>query len=50
MDNIPEYIENKKHPENIHYSTPLLAPILDVTYGIIVYQGATRSQVKSLSR
>ena len=49
MDNIPEYIENKKHPENIHYSTPLLAPILDVTYGIIVYQEEVMQIVQSLA-
>lgn len=49
MDNIPEYIENKKHPENIKYNTPLLAPILDVTYGIIVYQEEVMQIVQSLA-
>lgn len=38
MDSIPKYIENKKNPENIKYVTPELAPILDVTYGCLVYQ------------
>lgn len=38
MDSIPEYIENRHNPEKIKYKTPLLAPILDVTYGCIVYQ------------
>lgn len=38
MDSIPEYIENRHNPAKIKYSTPLLAPILDVTYGCIVYQ------------
>ncbi len=38
MDSIPKYIEARHHPESIHYCTPKLAPILDVTYGCIVYQ------------
>ena len=38
MESIPEYIENRHNPENIKYKTELLKPILDVTYGTIVYQ------------
>lgn len=38
MDSIPKYIEARHHPETIHYCTPKLAPILDITYGCIVYQ------------
>ena len=38
MDSIPKYIENRNNPDKITYKTPLLAPILDVTYGCIVYQ------------
>ncbi|MCI8388470.1 MAG: DNA polymerase III subunit alpha [Clostridiales bacterium] len=38
MDSIPKYIENRRERSNIKYLTPLLAPILDVTYGCIVYQ------------
>ena len=38
MDSIPKYIHNRHHPEDIKYDTPLLKPILDVTYGCIVYQ------------
>ena len=38
MDSIPKYIEARHHPESIRYCTPKLAPILDVTYGCIVYQ------------
>ncbi|MBE6729042.1 MAG: DNA polymerase III subunit alpha [Ruminococcaceae bacterium] len=38
MDSIPKYIHNRFHPEDIHYYTPLLKPILDITYGCIVYQ------------
>ncbi len=38
MDSIPRYIEARHHPETIKYASPKLAPILDVTYGCIVYQ------------
>lgn len=38
MDSIPDYIENRKHPDEIKYDTPQLAGILDITYGCIVYQ------------
>ncbi len=38
MDSIPTYIHNRFHPKDIHYDTPLLKPILDITYGCIVYQ------------
>lgn len=38
MDSIPKYIENSRHPDKIKYKTPLLEPILNVTYGCIVYQ------------
>lgn len=35
---IPQFIENYKHPEKIKYICPQLKPILEPTYGIIVYQ------------
>ena len=35
---IPNYIENRKDPTKIKYHTKELAPILDVTYGVIIYQ------------
>ncbi|TCL44651.1 DNA polymerase III subunit alpha [Harryflintia acetispora] len=38
MESIPRYIENRHHPEKVTYDTPLLEPILNVTYGCIVYQ------------
>ncbi len=43
MDFIPQYIQGKNYPENIVYDCPQLKPILEATYGCIVYQGATRS-------
>lgn len=38
MDSIPKYIYNRRNPDKIHYAHPLLKPILEVTYGCIVYQ------------
>ena len=38
MQFIPQYLQNRKHPESITYISPLLKPILDVTNGCIVYQ------------
>ena len=38
MDSIPTFIANKLDPRKITYKTPLLEPILRVTYGCIVYQ------------
>ena len=36
MESIPRYIRGKQHPETVQYKTPLLAPILDVTYVCMV--------------
>lgn len=38
MDSIPRYIANRHDPDHIKYDTPLLKPILDVTYGCLIYQ------------
>ncbi len=38
MDSIPQYCRNKQNPGEVRYKTPLLEPILGVTYGCIVYQ------------
>lgn len=49
MDSIPKYIENKKNPDHIKYVTPQLAPILDVTYGCLVYQEQVMQIVRELA-
>jgi len=49
MDSIPKYIENSKHPEKITYKHPLLKPILEVTYGCIVYQEQVMEIVRKLA-
>ena len=38
MDSIPRFIECSAHPEKISYKHEMLRPILEVTYGCIVYQ------------
>ena len=38
MDQIPRYIRNKRNPELVSYPTEKLKPILDVTYGCMIYQ------------
>ena len=38
MESIPRYIRNRHNPSLITYKTPELKPILEVTYGCIVYQ------------
>ena len=43
MEEIPNYIAAMLDESKIRYDTPELEPILQNTYGILVYQGATRS-------
>ena len=38
MDQIPRYIRNKNNAKSISYLAPKLEPILNVTYGCMVYQ------------
>lgn len=49
MDSIPKYIHNRHHPEDVKYDTPLLKPILDVTYGCIVYQEQVMQVFRTLA-
>ena len=46
MENIPEFLANRENPSRIKYLTPELKPILDETYGIIVYQ----EQIMTIAR
>ncbi len=48
MDFIPQYIEGKEHPEEVTYLTPELKPILEATYGCIVYQEQVMQIVRDL--
>lgn len=38
MDQIPRYLRNKNNSKGVTYPTPKLEPILNVTYGCMVYQ------------
>lgn len=49
MDQIPQYLENKKNPERIKYLHPILEPILNVTYGCIIYQEQVMQIVRDLA-
>ena len=49
MDSIPTYIHNRHNPQDVKYDTPLLEPILDVTYGCIVYQEQVMQIFRSLA-
>lgn len=49
MDSIPKYIQGKHNADSIQYITPELKPILDVTYGCIVYQEQVMQIVRDLA-
>ncbi len=49
MDSIPKYIENRHNPHKITYRTELLKPILEITYGCIVYQEQVMQIFRSLA-
>ncbi len=49
MDSIATYISNKHNPSSIKYKHPLLKPILEVTYGCIVYQEQVMQIFRSLA-
>ena len=48
MDFIPKYIAGKNDAGSITYQTPLLQPILEPTYGCIVYQEQVMQIVQQL--
>ena len=48
MDFIPQYIRGKDHPDEITYDCPQLEPILEPTYGCIVYQEQVMQIVRDL--
>lgn len=49
MDQIPRYIKNKLNPEHAEYTHPSLEPILNVTYGCMVYQEQVMQIVRDLA-
>ncbi|MEE0955592.1 MAG: DNA polymerase III subunit alpha [Eubacterium sp.] len=49
MDFIPDYIKGKNHPELVTYDCMELEPILEPTYGCIVYQEQVMQIVRDLA-
>ena len=49
MDSIPRYIAGKQNPASVVYKTEKLRPILDVTYGCMVYQEQVMQIVRDLA-
>ena len=49
MENIPLYISRKHGEENVSYMHPLLEPILDETYGIMIYQEQVQQAARALA-
>ena len=48
MDQIPRYVKAKLNPESVQYTHPALQPILNVTYGCMVYQEQVMQIVRDL--
>lgn len=48
MAEIPRYVEGKRNQDSVHYETPELEKILDVTYGVMVYQEQVMQIVRDL--
>ncbi len=49
MDQIPRYIKGKTNPGHNEYTHPALEPILNVTYGCMVYQEQVMQIVRDLA-
>ncbi|WP_317854128.1 DNA polymerase III subunit alpha [Chakrabartyella piscis] len=49
MDFIPKYVKGKNNPEHIQYTHESLVPILENTYGCIVYQEQVMQIVRDLA-
>ena len=49
MDQIPRYIKGKQNPGHNEYTHPALEPILNVTYGCMVYQEQVMQIVRQLA-
>ena len=49
MESIPRFIQGKQNPASVKYLTPKLEPILNVTYGCMVYQEQVMQIVRDLA-
>jgi DNA polymerase-3 subunit alpha len=49
MDNIPAYLKGKNNASKVRYEHKLLQPILETTYGVMVYQEQVMQIVQELA-
>ena len=49
MESIPRYVKGKKEPGSVQYLHPILEPVLDVTYGCMVYQEQVMQIVRDVA-
>ena len=49
MDQIPRYIKGKNNPAQTEYTHPILEPILNVSYGCMVYQEQVMQIVQNVA-
>ncbi len=49
MDQIPRYLENRRNPNNIKYTDDCLVPILNVSYGCMIYQEQVMQIVRDVA-
>lgn len=49
MGEIPRYVECKQNPDKVEYEVPELEDILNVTYGVMVYQEQVMEIVRKLA-
>lgn len=49
MDQIPRYIKGKNNPAETEYTHPILEPILNVSYGCMVYQEQVMQIVQNVA-
>lgn len=49
MEQIPRYLAGKNDPQHIRYTHPKLRPILEVTYGCMVYQEQVMQIVRDIA-
>ncbi len=49
MDSIPKFLQNRADPSKIEYVSPKLKDILDLTFGVVVYQEQVMEIFRSLA-
>ena len=49
MDSIPKYLGGRKDPSSVTYPHPLLKPVLEPTYGCLIYQEQVMSVFRILA-